>query len=184
MINYNFFMIILIGASASGKTEISKYLIANYNFKKFVTTTTRPIRFNEKNDIDYHFISEDKFKEDIKNNKFIEYTKYNSNFYGTYKSEINDNAVLIIEINGLKHFKNLNNSHIVSFYLKCDENIRIKRMIERKDLKADIDKRIKNDRVCFNEEISKYCDYTLDSSIKTIKELSDEIYNIYKSKLN
>ena len=39
-------MIILVGASASGKTEICKALCYKYGFKKFVTTTTREQRSN------------------------------------------------------------------------------------------------------------------------------------------
>ena len=42
-------MIILIGPSASGKTEIAKYLISTFSFNKFVTTTTRTPRIGEIN---------------------------------------------------------------------------------------------------------------------------------------
>ena len=54
-------MIILVGASASGKTEIAKLIIKKYGFKKMVTTTTRPMRAGEVADIDYHFISKEEF---------------------------------------------------------------------------------------------------------------------------
>ena len=46
-------MIILVGPSASGKTEIAKILIKEYGYQKFVTTTTRNIRINEKDNVDY-----------------------------------------------------------------------------------------------------------------------------------
>jgi guanylate kinase len=40
-------MLILVGPSASGKTEIANILISNYKMKNVVTYTTRPIRINE-----------------------------------------------------------------------------------------------------------------------------------------
>ena len=54
-------MIILVGPSASGKTEIAKILIKEYGYQKFVTTTTRNIRINEKDNADYHFINKEQF---------------------------------------------------------------------------------------------------------------------------
>lgn len=92
-------MIILIGPSASGKTEIAKYLISTFSFNKFVTTTTRTPRVGEINDVDYHFINKDKFNDLVSNNKFIEYVNYNDNFYGTTLEEIDDKKVLILVSN-------------------------------------------------------------------------------------
>ena len=50
-------MIILIGPSASGKTEIAQILEKNYNLKKVITHTTREKRINEKENVDYYFVS-------------------------------------------------------------------------------------------------------------------------------
>ena len=58
-------MLVLVGPSASGKTEATKLLIEKYNLKKLVTYTTRKIRVNEVNGKDYHFISVDEFKQKI-----------------------------------------------------------------------------------------------------------------------
>lgn len=79
-------MIILIGASASGKTTIAKYLTTNLGFKKFVTSTTRLPRKGEINSIDYNFLTIDTFNKKKENNEFIETTFYNENYYGTEKS--------------------------------------------------------------------------------------------------
>ena len=40
-------MIVLSGASASGKTEAAKMLTSKYGIVKAITTTTRPMRVNE-----------------------------------------------------------------------------------------------------------------------------------------
>ena len=54
-------MIILCGPSASGKTEVAKLLATKYNIQKAITNTTRPIRVNEVNHVDYHFTSKEEF---------------------------------------------------------------------------------------------------------------------------
>lgn len=175
-------MIILIGPSASGKTEIAKKLISSFNYQKFVTTTTRAMRQNEKNKIDYYFISKEKFLEDIKQDLFIEYTIYNDNYYGSYKKEKDDNKVLIVEPNGLEAFKKLKDPHIVSFYIKSDENDRKERMIKRGDKKEDIIKRLNNDRLLFNDSIKT--DFVIINKNSTLEELSKKINQLYKEKLS
>ena len=55
-------MLLLIGASASGKTETAKYLMEHFNIKKIITCTTRAPRANEVNDVDYHFLSVEEFQ--------------------------------------------------------------------------------------------------------------------------
>jgi len=56
-------MIVLVGASASGKSTLQKAMIEHSeNLKKVVTYTTRPPRKGEKNGVDYHFVSEKKFQ--------------------------------------------------------------------------------------------------------------------------
>ena len=54
-------MLILIGPSASGKTEVAKYLKKMYHIDKIITYTTRNPRENELKDVDYHFISLEEF---------------------------------------------------------------------------------------------------------------------------
>ena len=60
-------MLILVGHSASGKTEIANELKRDYDMKKIITYTTRPIRVNEVNGIDYHFVTEEEFLKLITN---------------------------------------------------------------------------------------------------------------------
>lgn len=177
-------MIILIGPSASGKTEIAKLLIKNFNFKKFVTTTTRLPRVNEINDIDYHFISVNEFNNKIKDNKFIEYVFYNDNYYGTTLEEIDNNKVLILEPKGLKEFLKLNNKNIVSFYIDASKETRYKRMVDRKDNENEILKRINSDDKYF-EESKKDVDYIIDnnSNATSLNDITDKIYNLYINKI-
>lgn len=58
-------MIVLTGASASGKTEVVKLLKIKYGIDKVVTHTTREIRSLEIPDEDYHSLLKKNFKNDI-----------------------------------------------------------------------------------------------------------------------
>ena len=80
-------MLILIGPSASGKTEVAKLLASKYNITKIVTYTTRKPRIHEVNGVDYHFVSVEEFAKLTEQNFFVETTYYNSNYYGTAKKE-------------------------------------------------------------------------------------------------
>ena len=60
-------MLILVGPSASGKTEAVRLLISDYGMKKLVTYTTREMRSGEINHVDYHFLSREDFENKINN---------------------------------------------------------------------------------------------------------------------
>tara|TARA_B100001029_G_scaffold174351_1_gene174361 strand:+ start:722 stop:1300 length:579 start_codon:yes stop_codon:yes gene_type:complete len=84
-------MVILSSPSGAGKTTISKKIQQKYqNFKISVSHTTRKPRPNEVEGIDYFFLSNDQFKDKIKNNEFYEYAKIFGNYYGTSKKSVID----------------------------------------------------------------------------------------------
>lgn len=177
-------MIILVGASASGKTEICKALCYKYGFKKFVTTTTREQRSNEINGVDYFFISKDEFLNKISQNRFIEYVQYNGNYYGTEKNQIDDKTVLIVEPSGLKAFNKLNDEHIVSFLLIARKSVLKERMIFRGDDLSQIEERLKVDDFNFNRKHVGKVDFIIPSDDSGILELAEKINQLYQEKIN
>lgn len=176
-------MIVLFGASASGKTEVAKMLEAKYNIKKVVTCTTREKRLNEKDGVDYYFLTEEEIKEEYKNKKLIEMTLYNGNYYGTRFSEIQDNKVLILDPKGVSSFSKLKNDHIVIFYLQASPITRFNRMLIRQDSIEAAHSRIDNDSVIFDENILPKYDYLMNTDENSIEEIANQIYKIYIDKL-
>lgn len=82
-------LIVLTGPASSGKdTILLKLLEKHPNFKRVVTTTTRPPRSGEVNGVDYNFASRARFEEMIKNNEMLEYVDFSGDFYGTTKDAI------------------------------------------------------------------------------------------------
>lgn len=173
-------MLILLGKSASGKSEISSILVNKYNMKKVVTYTTRQKRTGEIDGISYNFVSKEKFLEMKKNDEFVETVCYNDNYYGTNKKDITNDKILIVEPNGFKEFINKMKNEIVSFYLKSSKETRKQRMITRGDKEVDINKRLINDDITFKDVLG--VDYIITNENVTLEKLADKIYKLYKEK--
>jgi guanylate kinase len=176
-------MIIIVGASASGKTDIAKILVNEYGFSRVVTSTTREKRPQELNDVDYHFLTFAQFQEKLSNNEFIEYTQYNKNYYGTLISDAKEDSIFVLNPDGANALYRKYKNIAKIFYLKTSKEIRTKRMISRGDSLAEVQIRIENDDLVFAKEKLDNIDYIIDTSIKTSKTLAREINNIYQREL-
>lgn len=177
-------MIILVGASASGKTEVAKMLGKLFRMKKVITHTTRPMRDGEKDGVDYYFVSKEEFLSLKKMNFFVETTVYNDNFYGTSHKELADDKVLIVDPNGLESFRKLKDKRIISFFMHCSKETRRVRMIKRGDKIEEAIKRIATDDEKFNEDAEKLCDFVVDSENHAIKQVALQVYELYATKLS
>ena len=83
-------VIILTAPSGAGKTSIAAYLLKQMPQLSFsVSATTRAPRGNEKQGVEYHFISLAQFEGHIYQNDFLEYEMvYEGVYYGTLQSEL------------------------------------------------------------------------------------------------
>ena len=176
-------MIVLVGPSASGKTEAAKLLYSIYGIKKVITHTTRPMRIGEKDDVDYHFVSKEEFLKLKEKNYFIETTLYNGNYYGTSKSEVSDNKVLIVDPNGVKSILSLNDPRIIIFRLNADSTTRFNRMIIRGDSIENIEQRISKDKDVFSEDALSFKSINIDTEKMTLLEIAKFIYETYQDEL-
>lgn len=171
-------MLVLVGPSASGKSAVVKSLVSNHNMKKFVTCTTRSPRVGEVNGIDYYFFTEEEFNKRFANDEFIETVYYNGNYYGTLKSEVADNKVVILEPQGFQNFLKVI-PDLYAVFLKTDEQKLKDRMLYRGDSVLEMEKRIANDRILFSAEQLKGVSLIVDTSNYSISQISDIIYSSY-----
>jgi len=83
-------LVIISAPSGAGKTTIVKHLLeSGLNLSFSVSATTRPLRGNEVDGVDYFFLSVPEFKKRIENNEFVEWEEvYKDQYYGTLKSEL------------------------------------------------------------------------------------------------
>lgn len=83
-------LIIFSAPSGAGKSTLVRYLLAQgLNLQFSVSATSRLPRGEEKNGVDYYFLTPEEFRKRIANNEFLEYEEvYTDKFYGTLKSEV------------------------------------------------------------------------------------------------
>ncbi|MDP2729185.1 MAG: guanylate kinase [Dehalococcoidales bacterium] len=82
-------LIVISGSSGVGKDTVLARMRELGSSLKFITTvTTRPQRPNEKNDIDYHFVSTERFQEMIKNKELLEWANVYGNWYGVPREAV------------------------------------------------------------------------------------------------
>lgn len=127
-------IIVLLGASSSGKSTIENILSQNFGYEKIVSYTTRPQRLGETNGKDYHFITNEQFQDSLRKGLFAEYDEYSQErFYGTLKSDYKKgNKVVVLTPNGLRQLKkNCHDDDIYSVFVDANLGTRIKRYIDR-----------------------------------------------------
>ena len=83
-------IIVLTAPSGAGKTTIARHVMETLPEVRFsVSATTRPRRPQEKDGIDYHFLSRDTFQEYIRQDKLLEFEEvYPGQFYGTLQFDV------------------------------------------------------------------------------------------------
>lgn len=175
-------MIVLVGASASGKTELSKILFQKYGYKKCITTTTRHKREKEVEDVDYHFLSKENFLHKIQEGQFIEVTEYQGEFYGIHKDDINQNGIVIVDPNGANALLRQLPDDVFVVYIKTSADLRRKRMIDRNDELEKINNRIKADAHIFKAEAISRIDLVLSNDYEDLEHLAAKVHTAYQTK--
>lgn len=143
----------------------------DFNLKYPISTTSRQPRANEIEDIHYHFITPDAFRNKITNGEFVEYEKvYGSIYYGIEDKELNvDKYNIIISTspeNALK-IKERYKSDCLSLYVKS--------AFEPELFDS------------FKEDLCSICPYSIGSQtdgLKTMNQLLSEFDYVCESKGN
>ena len=159
-------MIALIGKTASGKDSIKKELL-KLGYESVVTTTTRPMRPGEVQDVSYHFIDKSQFRRLNIQGFFAETTSYDTVhgtwYYGTQKKDLkdNDNKVIILNPDGiLSLMRTIDMSDWVVFFIDCPEEIIKERLNKRGDNPEEAERRLEADRKDFIN-IERLCDHRI-----------------------
>jgi guanylate kinase len=83
-------LIIFSAPSGAGKSTLVHHLLGcGFEMEFSVSATTRAPRGNEKDSIDYYFLTPQEFSQKIDNHEFVEYEEvYSKCYYGTLRSEV------------------------------------------------------------------------------------------------
>ncbi len=120
-------LIVFSAPSGSGKTTIVRHLLKQeaLNLAFSISATSRAPRGDEQNAEDYYFLSASDFKQNIKDDNFLEWEEvYRDNFYGTLKSEVErlwalgKNVIFDIDVSGGLRIKKKFPEETISIFVK------------------------------------------------------------------
>jgi guanylate kinase len=170
--------IVLVGKSCSGKTELS-LILNKKGFRSALSCTSRTIRPIEEDGIHYDFVTLEKFREMIEQDKFIEYDEFNSWFYGLTKERYAECNLLILTPRGLKHLlKKVNRNELLIIYMNTPADERMKRAIYRGDDPAEVKRRYAADEKDFADyEAAADWDIALDYKISDKFEILLDLFS-------
>ena len=105
-------LLVISGPAGSGKNTVSERLMQEFpTLKRVITSTSRPPRGEEKDGVDYHFLSKEDFEKSISNDEFYEYAQVHDRYYGTSKKAIleagTNDLILIIDVQGAASWRNI-----------------------------------------------------------------------------
>ncbi|HAO46672.1 MAG TPA: guanylate kinase [Chitinophagaceae bacterium] len=130
-------ILIITAPSGAGKTSITHHLMKAFPVLSFsVSAATRKARGNEKDGVDYYFMSEEDFKQKIQNKEFAEWEMvYEGKYYGTLKSELkriwalNKVPVLDIDVKGAIHIQQQYPENTLSLFVEPPSVDELKRRL-------------------------------------------------------
>lgn len=144
----------IIGQTLSGKTTLVKDLVTATGIKQVTTYTNRPMRDEEVDGKDYHFVSTNELdKPQYFGHRYF-YTKYRKEPF-IYAMKINDfilsqeDKIVITDPKGLRELKNKFTNMVVSVYVNSSEDLIRKRAKKRGDSIDEVNRRLSVDRDLF-----------------------------------
>ena len=104
-------LIVISGASGVGKTSLAQRLLEHPAFRRAVTATTRAPRGQEQDQVDYHFLSRERFEAEIEAGRFLEHAHVYGRLYGTPRENVEkilqsgQHCVLLLDVQGVESLR-------------------------------------------------------------------------------
>ena len=181
----------ILGPSGAGKSTIAKEVSKRLNIEIVVSYTSRPIRPNETDGVDYHFVDNQHFEDNI--NDFIEmreYQVYDGSIwkYGFKESsfEEDNDYLVVIETDGYNAFKRrFGDFALYPFLIESPFEDLYVRTSKRGDNPQEIVRRLEDDMKKFeNFAKNEKCDiiancfdleFAINLMIRKIKKIRNEL---------
>ena len=180
----------IIGPSAVGKDTMINKLKKKYPEKiyKLPSYTTRPIRENEKEGVDYFFVTHEEFDKMEREGELFGIQVYNNNKYASNKKKLqeilkNKDKIIILNYNieTANAVKDKMDFNYIAILPPSESELR-NRLIKRKTKAEEIEKRMENsikEIKLINE--ANYIDYRLvnDDEERAFNKLENHLKKIY-----
>ena len=156
-------LIVISAPSGTGKTTLVKRLLEKEsNMIASVSFTTRSLRENEIEGVDYFFVDKSEFKRMVAMEEFLEHATVFGNYYGTQKEIVSNNlkkglnVILEIDWQGAQQIREKMSDCVMIFLIPPSKNVLLSRLKNRgTDSKEEIENRF-NQAVLDLNESSKF----------------------------
>lgn len=175
-------LIVLTGKTAAGKDTVMVRLLERLpNLRRVVTTTSRAPRPNEKDGVDYNFVTVEQFQKMIDSRQFLEYVEYGGNFYGTEKAQIKhesgENLIWRIDPSRAGRVRKLLGEKLVVIYLTVDDSVVLQRLTKRGFPEEEIKRRLAEDKMFWEQYKDNY-DFVIENIPGKLEEAIEQIVKI------
>ena len=144
-------LFVLSGPSGVGKDAVLALMkSSDFPLKYIITLTTRSRRANEKNNIDYHFVSDKIFKAMIENSELLEWAEVYGNWYGVPKEAVKrafdqgQDVMLKVDIQGVANIKKIVPEAITIFLMPSSmEELELRLKHRHTESAFDLSRRLK-----------------------------------------
>lgn len=135
-------MLIVSAPSGSGKSTIVNWLMKEHPELRLyfsISCTSRAPRGEEKDGVEYFFLTPEAFKEKIANEEFLEYEEvYENRFYGTLKAQVErqreagQNVVFDVDVKGGINIKNHYGDDALSLFIQPPSVAELRKRLEHR----------------------------------------------------
>lgn len=135
-------MLIVSAPSGSGKSTIVNWLMKEHPELRLyfsISCTSRAPRGEEKDGVEYFFLTPDAFKEKIANEEFLEYEEvYENRFYGTLKAQVErqreagQNVVFDVDVKGGVNIKKHYGDEALSLFIQPPSVAELRKRLEHR----------------------------------------------------
>ncbi|TLN23629.1 guanylate kinase [bacterium] len=179
--------IVISGLSGVGKDAVIEELLqCGMPLHKVVTATTRAPRTNEQDGVDYHFLSQERFQEMMRNNEFIECALVYNDYKGVPRKQIQDamnsglDVIMRVDVQGARKFRELIPEALLIFITPASEQDWREMLLGRRtDTPDQIERRIA--AAPAELEMLPIFDYIVTNKRCCLGETADAIISIIKS---
>ena len=186
-LNKDGIVVILSSPSGAGKTTLVKKIAEKNSYNISISHTTRKPRTEEVDGQDYFFVSQEKFKNLVKNDEFLEYAKVFENYYGSSKKWVIENlnkgknVIFDIDWQGTEQIKNQKlNYKLITFFILPPSKLELFKRLKNRDMKDKniVEKRMKQ----FNEDIDHWGSYDFVVINDDLNKCYNEIIELIEKK--
>ena len=179
-------MFVLSSPSGAGKTSICKFLLKlDKNISLSISVTTRPIRQEEEEGLDYFFVNNETFDNMLKEGSFIEHASVFGHNYGTLKKLVKEklyngeDLLFDIDWQGAQQLRSRMREDVVSVFILPPNKEELENRLKKRG--QDTDEVMTERMASASEEITHWPEYDYVLVNKNLEDSVRNVHNILKA---